>query len=70
MKPKTVKISETSYVRDINSKAILNTNRNALENYKIAKKRKEAEINDINNIKIEISELKVMIQQLLGKQNG
>jgi len=70
MKPKTVKISETSYVRDINSKAILNTNRNALENYKIAKKRKEAEINDINNMKIEISELKVMIQQLLGKQNG
>jgi hypothetical protein len=70
MKPKTVKISETSYVRDINSKAILNTNRNALENYKIAKKRKEAEINDINNMKREISELKVMIQQLLGKQNG
>ena len=70
MKPKTIKIPETSYVRDINSKAILNTNRNALENYKIAKKRKEAEINDINNMKIEISELKVMIQQLLGKQNG
>ena len=70
MKPKTVKIPETSYVRDINSKAILNTNRNALENYKIAKKRKEAEINDINNMKREISELKVMIQQLLGKQNG
>jgi|TARA_B110000495_G_scaffold30369_1_gene23204 hypothetical protein len=70
MKPKTIKIPETSYVRDINSKAILNTNRNALENYKIAKKRKEAEINDINNMKREISELKVMIQQLLGKQNG
>ena len=67
---KTVKVAETQYVRDVNSKAILNTNRNALENYKKAKKRKQAEIDDINNMKQEISEIKEILQQLLGKQNG
>lgn len=67
---KTVKVAETQYVRDVNSKAILNTNRNALENYKKAKKRKQAEIDDINTMKQEISEIKEILQQLLGKQNG
>jgi len=67
---KTVKIEETQYVRDVNSKAILNTNRNALENYKMAKKRKEDEINVINNMRKDIDELKEMIKTLIGKQNG
>jgi len=67
---KTVKIEETQYVRDVNSKAILNTNRNALENYKMAKKRKEDEINVINNMRKDIEELKEMIKTLIGKQNG
>jgi hypothetical protein len=67
---KTVKVEETQYVRDVNSKAILNTNLKALENYKIEKKRKQAEIDDINNMKQEISEIKEILQQLLGKQNG
>jgi hypothetical protein len=67
---KTVKVEETQYVRDVNSKAILNTNLKALENYKIEKKRKQAEMDDINNMKQEISEIKEILQQLLGKQNG
>jgi len=65
-----IKINETRYVRDSNSKAILNTNRNALENYKIARQKKIDEINDINNMKKDIAELKEMIKTLLGKQNG
>jgi len=64
---KTVKVEETQYVRDVNSKAILNTNRNALENYKLAKKRKEAEISDINSMKQDILELKELVKKLIEK---
>ena len=65
-----IKIEETQYVRDTHSKAILNTNRKALENYRIAKQKKQEEIDDINNMKNDIAELKEMIKTLLGKQNG
>ena len=41
---KTVQIKETKYVRDLDSKAILNTNINALEQYKMEKKRLEDEL--------------------------
>tara|TARA_B100000029_G_scaffold189427_1_gene187312 strand:+ start:397 stop:603 length:207 start_codon:yes stop_codon:yes gene_type:complete len=67
---KNIKINETPYVRDADSKAILNTNRNALQNYKIARQKKIDEINDINNMKKDIAELKEMIKTLLGKQHG
>jgi hypothetical protein len=67
---KTVKIDGTKQVRDLNSKAVLSTNLNALERYKFEKKRKEAELSDINNMKSDILELKQMIKTLLGKQNG
>ena len=67
---KNIKIEQTQYVRDVNSKAILSTNRNALENYKIARLKKEEEINVINTMKQDIKELKEMIQTLIGKQNG
>ena len=65
---KTVKVKETQYVRDINSKAILNTNRNALENYKLARKQKEKEISDINSMKQDILELKELVKQLIKKK--
>ena len=66
----TVKIENKKLERDTNSKALLNTNRNALEQYKIERKRKQGEIEDINNMKRDIAELKEMVGQLLGKQNG
>tara|TARA_B100000029_G_scaffold151788_1_gene146870 strand:+ start:614 stop:820 length:207 start_codon:yes stop_codon:yes gene_type:complete len=66
----TVKVKETKYVRDVDSKAILNTNRSALENYKLARQKKLDEINDINNMKQDIADLKEMVKTLLGKQNG
>ena len=65
-----VKVKDTKYVRDIDSKAILNTNRSALENYKLARQKKLDEINDINNMKQDIADLKEMLKTLLGKQNG
>ena len=64
---KTVKVKETQYVRDINSKAILSTNRNALENYKLARNQKEKEISDINSMKQDILELKELVKKLIEK---
>ena len=66
---KNIKINETPYVRDAESKAILNTNKTALQSYKIARQRKIDEMNDINNMKKDIAELKEMIKTLLGKQH-
>jgi hypothetical protein len=62
-----MKIENTKYERDLNSKAVLNTNRNALENYRAAKKQKEDEIAIINNMKSEIAELKQLVKKLLEK---
>ncbi|MDP7365858.1 MAG: hypothetical protein QGH83_01150 [Candidatus Pacebacteria bacterium] len=62
-----MKIENTKYERDLDSKAVLNTNRNALENYRAAKKQKEDEIAIINNMKSEIAELKQLVKKLLEK---
>jgi hypothetical protein len=62
-----MKIENTKYERDLDSKAVLNTNRNALENYRAAKKQKEDEITIINNMKREIAELKQLVKKLLEK---
>jgi len=67
---KNIKIQETQYVRDPNSKAVLNADRRGLESYKLARQKKQQEIDDINNMKNDIAELKEMIKTLLGKQNG
>ena len=57
-------------VRDMNSKAILNTNRSALESYK-KKREKQQElksaIDDINNMKQDINDLKTLMQRILDK---
>ena len=58
-----MKIENTKYERDLDSKAVLNTNRNALENYKALRKQKEEEANTINSMKEDNEELK----QLLGE---
>ena len=53
---KTVKIENTKLERDLNSKAVLNNNRTALEQYKMLRKQKLAEMADINNMKKDIAE--------------
>jgi len=65
-----MKIVNKQLERDMNSKAILNTNRSALEQYKIERERRQKEKDDINNIKKDLAELKDMVQKLIGKQDG
>ena len=62
-----MKIENTKYERDLDSKAVLNTNRTALETYKALKKQREEEANTINSMKEDIEELKQLVKLLLEK---
>ena len=62
-----MKIENTKYERDLDSKAVLNTNRTALETYKALKKQREEEANTINSMKQDIEELKQLVKLLLEK---
>jgi hypothetical protein len=57
-------------IRDMDSKAVLNTNVAALQAYK-KKREKQQEIqsavDDINNMKNEINEIKTLMQRILDK---
>lgn len=64
-------------VRDIASGAILNTNRTEYENYLANRQRRNKEkevqrsqLDEINNLKSEISEIKKLLQLLVKDQNG
>ena len=59
-----MEVEQTKYIRDKNSKAILQSDRIALDNYRMAKKQKESEINVINTLVNDVEELKNTIRQL------
>lgn len=58
-----VRVKDTSYVRDVHSKAILNTNISELDEYN-NKKKIMSKVNDINTIKQDVAELKSMVEKL------
>jgi hypothetical protein len=60
-----VKITDTQYVRDINSKAILNTNRAQLDEYRV-KKNMMSKVNEINTLKEEVAEIKDTMNKILA----
>lgn len=53
---------DPNFVRDINSKAILNTNLGSLKEYKNNKNLKE----EIKNLKTDILELKAIVSKILN----
>lgn len=71
-----VQIKDTKYVRDLSSKAVLNTDRQGLEDYlmkrEIAKK-VQAEQNEtrerVTKIEQDMAEIKMLLQQLLGQRD-
>ena len=71
-----VQIKDTKYVRDLSSKAVLNTDRQGLEDYlmkrEIAKK-VQAEQNEtrerVTKIEQDMAEIKTLLQQLLGQRD-
>jgi len=53
-----VKIPGTTYVRDTNTMALINTDQNGLDDYKVKSKLLNTQKTEINNIKSEINEIR------------
>ena len=67
-------MSEHKFIRDDNSRAVLNTDVNALEQYKIARDRKMKEqttlqncVTDINTLKDDMQEIKNLLLKISEK---
>jgi len=54
-----------NYVRDENTKAVINTNYNEYQNYILAREAKEKEKERISNIENEIDEIKKSIKSIM-----
>ena len=75
---KVVQTEDRSFVRDLHSKALINTDRVALENHR--KKRQieiqqaqqwqqmETKVKELNNMRNEILEIKGLLQEVLNKK--
>jgi hypothetical protein len=75
---KVVQTEDRSFVRDLHSKALINTDRVALENHR--KKRQieiqqaqqwqqmETKVEELNNMRNEILEIKGLLQEVLNKK--
>jgi len=74
----TVQTENRSFVRDLHSKALLNTDRIALENHRqsiriIEQQRSEwqvmkTKVDELNTVREEMLELKVLLKELLYKK--
>jgi len=75
---KVIQTEDNSFVRDLHSKALINTDRVALENHR--KKRQieiqqaqkwqqmETKVEELNNMRNEILEIKGLLQEVLNKK--
>ena len=75
---KVIQTENNSFVRDLHSKALINTDRVALENHR--KKRQiemqqarkwqqmETKVEELNNMRNEILEIKGLLQEVLNKK--
>ena len=75
---KVIQTEDKSFVRDLHSKALINTDRVALENHRkrkqieIQQSRKwqqmETKVEELNNVRNEILEIKGLLQEVLNKK--
>ena len=75
---KVVQTEDTSFVRDLHSKALINTDRVALENHRKKRQREiqqarkwqqmETKVEELNNMRNEILEIKGLLQEVLNKK--
>jgi hypothetical protein len=74
----TVQTENKSFVRDLHSKALLNTDRVALENHRqrmrIEEQQKsewqimKTKVDELNTVRVEMLEIKALLQELLHKK--
>jgi len=60
----------TSLVRDSESSAIVSTDTNAWSLYKLRKENYKKQVEEINNIKSDMNDIKQILNQLVEKING
>ena len=75
---KVIQTEDTSFVRDLHSKALINTNRVALENHRKRKQieiqqaqkwqQMETKVEELNNVRNEMLEIKDLLHELLNKK--
>ena len=75
---KAIQTEDASFVRDLHSKALLNTDRVALENHRNRRKLEQQQANEwqemknkveeLNNVRSEMLEIKYLLQELLTKK--
>ena len=73
-----IQTEDTSFVRDLHSKALINTDRVALENHRKRKKieiqqaqkwqQMEIKVEELNDMRNEILEIKGLLQEVLNKK--
>ena len=73
-----VQTEDTSFVRDLHSKALINTDRVALENHRKRKQieiqqaqkwhQMEIKVEELNNMRNEILEIRGLLQEVLNKK--
>ena len=74
----TVQTENLSFVRDLHSKALLNTDRIALENHRQSMRQQEQQqsewqimknkVDELNTVREEMLEIKSLLQELLHKK--
>ena len=75
---KVIQTEDISFVRDLHSKALINTDRVALENHRKRKKieiqqaqkwqQMEIKVEELVNVKDEMLEIKSLLQEVLNKK--
>lgn len=72
-----VKVTNTTFVRDTKNMALINQDKNGLSDYLNKRRILESQRNEINSMKSEIDSIKMdvkdikdMLYQLLGRNNG
>jgi len=75
---KVIQTEDNSFVRDLHSKALINTDRVALENHRKRKQieiqqvrkwqQMETKVEELNNMRNEILEIKGLLQEVLNKK--
>jgi len=69
MKPELVKIeNEPGYVKDKSCQAIISTDNSGLEAYRARRKREQDKLDEINNLKQDVAEIKDLLRQILGSK--
>ena len=74
----TVQTENKSYIRDLHSKALLNTDKIALENHRQSQthisqinyewQEKKHKVEELNNVRNEMLEIKCLLQEIISKK--